>query len=187
MEFKEYKVADLAGLLGVAPKTIYKYIERGELVTVQCIEKGRKVTKVKISDDELLSFKQTYFSLPEENVSNQQVIDGNYEEILTSYEVVNEGKKDKTIEIIDKITSFTLQVTNQHNDQLREYIDRVIESEKQVKLLEDIEKRKETGYLEQISELKSEIAALKKENAELKEREKNAKVEYKSFFDLFKK
>jgi len=169
MQTRDYKVADLATILGVAPKTIYKYIEKGELITIQCIEKGRKVTKVTLTKDDLLEFKEKYFSLPLENESNHQVNESNCEEILTSYEVVNESKQDKTIEIIDKITNFTLQVTNQHNNQLKEYIDRVIESEKQVKLLEDIEKRKENEYLRQISEYKTKFASLEKENTELKQ------------------
>jgi len=153
MEEKKYKVADIASILGITPKTIYKLIENEELKTIQDTIRGRKITLVLCTDSELETLKNKYLEIKGKNTVNES----NYEDILTGYEVVNESKNIQTPDLIDKFMNFSITVNEQHNNQLKEYIERVIESEKQVRLLEDSERNKENGYLRQIAELKAEL------------------------------
>lgn len=160
---EKYKVSELAGLLGITPKTAYKVIEREQLITSKDIVNGREVTHIIISNEDILGLKQKYIK---NNVGKDTVNVGHYEDILTDNEyTVSRENIAVPIQILQEMQQYTITVNNQHREELREYIDRVINAEKQVKLLEDSETRKENEYLAKIKQLESENIHLKEQLA----------------------
>lgn len=163
---RKYKVADFAALLGVAAKTVYKMIEREEIMTVTEKVNNRATTLVVTTDEQTEELRRNY--------SKEQVRAGNYYENVTdnnhsitdveSYEVVktNDGNSFAS-EVIDRI----IAINDGYNEQLREYNERfkqvneeLVKEKSKVLLLEDKAGR-EGLYL-------NEINGLKKDNNRLK-------------------
>lgn len=171
------KVLDLAELLGITQKTVYRMIDRSELMTCQELVNNRPVTFIELTNASLEELKKKYSKIDSQNSVNVRHYDDNVTEINT----VNNSQM---VDIVDKMQTFILTVNDRHNGQVKEYVDRLISAEKQVLLLEDLEKRKETGYLQQIAELKADkeiqnerIKKLLEDNTELSKLIQNMKNE----------
>ena len=163
---RKYKVADFAALLGITAKTVYKMIDREEIMTVTEKVNNRATTLVVVTDEQISELKKNY--------SKEQVITGNCCENVTdnnhsimdaeSYEVVrNNNDVGFASEVIDRI----IAINDGYNEQLREYNERfkqvneeLVKEKSKVLLLEDKAGR-EGLYL-------NEINGLKKDNNRLK-------------------
>ena len=163
---RKMKVADFAALLGIAAKTVYKMIEREEIMTVTEKVNNRATTLVVVTDEQISELKKNY--------SKEQVITGNCCENVTdnnhsiidteSYEVVrNNNDTSFASEVIARI----IAINDGYNEQLREYNERfkqvneeLVKEKSKVLLLEDKAGR-EGLYL-------NEINGLKKDNNRLK-------------------
>lgn len=55
---KKFKVAEFAALLGIVPKTVYKMIERNEIITVSERVNNRQTTLVVTSDEQIQELKK---------------------------------------------------------------------------------------------------------------------------------
>ena len=155
---KKLKVAELAVILSITPKTAYKVIEREGLITSKDIVNGREITVINIDESSLLELQEKY----KENNGNNIVNNGNYEDILTAQYTIDSDKNIENKEnLLDKFINYSIAVNKEHREELKTYIERVINAEKQVKLLEDSEHNKESEYLRQVAELKAENEKLK--------------------------
>lgn len=164
---RKMKVADFAALLGVAAKTVYKMIEREEIMTVTEKVNNRATTLVVATDEQISELKKNY--------SKEQVITGNCCENVTDnnhsiidaegYEVVrNNNDTNFASEVIDRI----IAINDGYNEQLKEYNERLqrvndelVTERSKVLLLEDKAGR-EGLYLNEINGLKTDNEKLKK-------------------------
>lgn len=163
---KKLKVADFAALLGIVPKTVYKMIERGEIITVNEKVNNRSTTLVVTSDEQIQELKKAY--------GKEQVNNGNYYENVTENErlmsdieysgsVKHFDNNNFATEVIDRIVA----LNEGYNEQLKEYSEQLqkvneelVTAKSKVLFLEDKAGR-EGLYL-------NEINGLKKDNNRLK-------------------
>lgn len=164
---RKMKVADFAALLGIAAKTVYKMIEREEIMTVTEKVNNRATTLVVVTDEQISELKKNY--------SKEQVITGNCCENVTdnnhsiidteSYEVVrNNNDTSFASEVIARI----IAINDGYNEQLKEYNERLqrvndelVTEKSKVLLLEDKAGR-EGLYLNEINGLKTDNEKLKR-------------------------
>lgn len=164
---RKLKVAEFAALLGIVPKTVYKMIERNEIITVTEKVNNRQTTLVITNDEQIEEFRKSY--------SKNQVNNGNYYENVTenecseSYTERNEQVKNNygtefANEVIDKI----ITINNGYNEQINEYNNRLekvneqlITAKSKLLLLEDKAGR-EGVYINEINELRTDNNKLKK-------------------------
>lgn len=164
---RRLKVAEFAALLGIVPKTVYKMIERNEIVTVTEKVNNRQTTIVVTNDEQIEEFKKSY--------SKNQVNNGNYYENVTENEysenyierneqVKNHNGAEFANEVIDKI----ITLNNEYNEQINEYNNRLervneelITAKSKMLLLEDKAGREGT-YINEINELRTGNNKLKK-------------------------
>ena len=164
---KKLKVAEFATLLGIVPKTVYKMIERNEIITVNERVNNRQTTLVVTSDEQINELKKTY--------SKEQVNDGNYYENVTDNNHSITGYKESEVlkrldnnsfanDVIDRI----ITLNDGYNEQLKAYNDRLqrvneelITAKSKMLLLEDKAGR-EGLYVNEINELKKDNNRLKK-------------------------
>lgn len=164
---RKLKVAEFAALLGIVPKTVYKMIERNEIITVTEKVNNRQTTLVVTNDEQIEEFRKSY--------SKNQVNNGNYYENVTenecseSYTERNEQVKNNydaefANEVIDKI----ITLNNGYNEQINEYNNRLervneqlITAKSKLLLLEDKAGREGT-YINEINELRTDNNKLKK-------------------------
>jgi hypothetical protein len=158
---KKFKVADFATLLGIAAKTVYKMIEREEIMTVTEKVNNRPTTLVITTDEQISELRKNY--------GKEQVMTGNYYENVTDnnhsiidaegYEMVK-NNNDTTFasEVIDRI----IAINDGYNEKLREYNERfqqvndeLVKEKSRVLLLEDKAGR-EGLYIKEINELKTD-------------------------------
>jgi chromosome segregation ATPase len=148
----KYKVSEFAKVLGITEKTVYRMIERNELVTSQERVNNRAITYILINSGEL----DNYMSKYNVNVSQNNVNDVDNEEVF-------QGKIVKE-DLIDKIQSFMLEINKQnndtvkdlidnHNSTVKEYLDRTVTAETQHKLIETSERNKD----DEINKLRAEL------------------------------
>lgn len=164
---KKLKVAEFATLLGIVPKTVYKMIERNEIITVNERVNNRQTTLVVTSDEQINELKKTY--------SKEQVNDGNYYENVTDNNHSITGHKEyETLKKLDN-NSFANDVIDRiitlndgYNEQLKAYNDRLqrvneelMTAKSKMLLLEDKAGR-EGLYVNEINELKKDNNRLKK-------------------------
>ena len=164
---KKLKVADFATLLGIAPKTVYKMIERNEIMTVNEKVNNRQTTLVITNDEQIVELKKNYGKYQVNNLNcYNSVTDSNQQEQYTeSYEPVKQSfNNDFANEVIDKI----ITLNNGYNEQLNEYNDRLqrvneelITAKSKMLLLEDKAGR-EGYYINEINGLKTDNNRLKK-------------------------
>ena len=57
---KKLKVADFAALLGIVPKTVYKMIERNEVITVSERVNNRQTTLIVTDEEQIKNFRKIY-------------------------------------------------------------------------------------------------------------------------------
>lgn len=138
---KKYKVSEFSELVGLAQKTIYRMIERGELMTVNDTQNGRKIVLIVANDKVIEQIKK--------NNENLTVNDCQYEETLS----VNDMSKTQNANIVNEIADKILELTNSYNDRLMTVTDQLITYKSRVPLLEDKANR-EGLYLSEIKDLK---------------------------------
>lgn len=173
---RKFKVAEMATVLGVVPKTIYKMIDREELRTV--IEKvnNRQTTLIITNDEEIEKLKQNY--------SKYSVNGGNYYENVTVNEQLrNDNESNSQVKNNENNASMSdameciLALNNQYNEQLRienerhnEQLEKVNEQlvtyKAQMLLLED-SKNREGFHINEINELRKGNEQLKIRNERL--------------------
>lgn len=161
---KKLTVSELSSLLGVSVNTTWKKIHRKGLLTDKEVVNNREITVVLLTDDEYNDL------ISERNISDpfiNQVNNPNYEDNVIFNEGVNDVNPSVSSvnsgvninDLMDRVINYSLEV----NNQMKEYVDRVINAEKQVKLLEDLERRKDDDF----SRMQAEIKELKALNEQL--------------------
>jgi len=146
-EFEKVKVTVAARELGFTEKTIYRMLERNDLNSCQDIVKNRNITLI-IKDDK-------YYKILDEKIKNSsQDTDNDFKskDILTAHYTVNESKRSEMLDIIREISA----MSKYYSDSLKEYTDRVIESESQVKLITMTDNDKDN----EIHELRARVKEL---------------------------
>lgn len=162
---KRLKVAEFATLVGIVPKTVYKMIDRKEILTVNEKVNNRNITLIVTSDEQIAELRK--------NFSKDTVNVGNYYENVTenyhsqkdnySYETVKDNYNNNfNAEVIDRIIS----LSESYNEQLREVNDELIRVKSQQLLLEDKAGR-EGLYIAEINQLKNSNNELGNSNKRL--------------------
>lgn len=164
---RRMKVADFAALIGVVPKTVYKMIEREEIMTVNEKVNNRSTTLIVTTDEQIEELKKSH--------GKDTVNDGNCYENVTvnnrSMDDINSQYTEKinnnniiTAEVIDRI----ITLNEGYNEQLKEVTeklfavnDELVEVKSQTLLLEDKAGR-EGFYLNEINQLKNSNKRLMK-------------------------
>jgi hypothetical protein len=176
---KKLTVAELSQVLGVSVNTTWKKIKKRGLTTVKDMVNNREITFVLLEDgeyEELVSESSVHHPV------NSLGYDSNYEDIDTIHEGVKmpSSSFDSHVDVFS-IVERVMDYSKEMNNQVKEYINRVIDAEMQVKLLEDSENRKNNEY-HRISaenkELRLKFEILEKENLELKEKIKKYEAKW---------
>lgn len=163
---KKLKVADFAALLGIVPKTVYKMIERNEVITVSERVNNRQTTLIVTDDEQIENFRKVY--------GKTQVNNGNYYNSVTKNEQLqpviegevienNTHNNDFANEVIDRIIAlndgYNAQL-NEYNNRIQQVNEELITAKSKMLLLEDKAGR-EGLYLNEINELKEGNKRLK--------------------------
>lgn len=163
---KKLKVADFAALLGIVPKTVYKMIERNEVITVSERVNNRQTTLIVTDDEQIENFRKIY--------GKTQVNNGNYYNSVTENEQLqpviegevienNAHNNDFANEVIDRIIAlndgYNAQL-NEYNNRIQQVNEELITAKSKMLLLEDKAGR-EGLYLNEINELKEGNKRLK--------------------------
>lgn len=163
---KKLKVADFAALLGIVPKTVYKMIERNEVITVSERVNNRQITLIVTDDEQIENFRKVY--------GKTQVNNGNYYNSVTENEQLqpviegevienNTHNNDFANEVIDRIIAlndgYNAQL-NEYNNRIQQVNEELITAKSKMLLLEDKAGR-EGLYLNEINELKEGNKRLK--------------------------
>lgn len=150
---KRFKVSEFADLIGCTPKTVYKMIERNELVTVSERVNNRETTLIIINDKQIEDFKNQFGKLP--------VNEGNCEDILTYSEgnepVKNNNNNINNSEIIDKV----IDLSREYINRLSSVNEELVTYKSQVLLLEDKQKTEKESLERWQNEYYSKDAELK--------------------------
>lgn len=172
---KKFTVSELSRLLGVSVNTTWKKINKRGLITTKEVVNNREITVVVLNDDQ---FNELISESTGTQGVNNTVNNPYYEDTLpvnNHNEPVDNMYSQPTgalqgadmVAVIESVMNYSKEM----NDQVKEYVERVINAEKQVKLLEDVESRKENQYLEltaRTRELEGSIANIEDENNRLK-------------------
>ena len=129
---KRVKVADFAELVGCTPKTVYKMIERGELITGSERVNNRETTVIITSDKQIEDLQTQLGKLPVTNGEcneNVTVNDGNEP-------VKNNNDNIKVNEVIDKV----VELAKEYSNQLKTVNEELVTYKAQALLLEDKQK-----------------------------------------------
>ena len=170
---KKFKVADFAALIGIAPKTVYKMIERNEILTDTERVNNRNTTVIITSDEQIAELQKIYSKSP--------VNDGNYyENVTVNNHSMNENESYNTerannnsiltSDVIDRI----ITLNEGYNEQLKTVTeklftanDELVKVKSQQLLLEDKAGR-EGYYLNEINTLSKDNKQLVNVNNRLK-------------------
>ena len=158
---KTLKVADFATLLGIVPKTVYKMIERGEIITVTEKINNRSTTLVVTSDEQIQELKKTY--------GKDQVRNGNYYENVTENErLISDIEYSEPVKHIDN-NAFATEVIDRivalnegYNEQLKEYSEQLqkvneeLVTAKSKVLFLEVKAGREGLYINEINGLKTD-------------------------------
>lgn len=160
---KEFTVAEFSKILNTSVNTAWKKIKKNGLITIKKPVNNREITFVLLNDDQ-------YNNLISENETtnniNNNLNNPNYEDYVTLHEQVNIPQNQiDLVSVIENVMSYSRDM----NNQIKDYVDRVINAEKQVKLLEDIEKRKDDEFIKSQAKIKE---------LELKVKELEEKLKY---------
>lgn len=163
---KKLKVADFAALLGIVPKTVYKMIERNEVITVSERVNNRQTTLIVTDEEQIKNFRKIYgktqvnngncYNSVTENEQSQSVIEG---EIIEK----NTHNNDFANEVIDRIIALNDRYNaqlNEYNNCIQQVNEELITAKSKMLLLEDKAGR-EGLYLNEINELKEGNKRLK--------------------------
>lgn len=154
---KRVKVADFAELVGCTPKTVYKMIERGELITGSERVNNRETTVIITSDEQIEDLQIQLGKLPVnvgECNENVTVNDGN-EPVKNSNNNISESA------IVDKV----IELSHEYINRLTTVNEELVNYKSQVLLLEDkqkTEKENLTRWQQDFYEKDAELKTLKK-------------------------
>ena len=148
---QKYSISDLADILGVSRTTVNKKIKKHGFNIVQEYVNSRPLKLILVSDEELQALKKEIELIRDDNT----VLNNNAEtnlNVSTGNEGVNHAEsRADTGNIVENILRHNETVL----DQIRYYANSLVEAERnKVKLLEDLEKRKEDEYLKTMAENK---------------------------------
>ena len=152
---KKLSVDEYAKLIGVTPKTVYRRIEKGQVITCKDIVNNKEVTRVIVDDDEMLNSDMT--NTCQRQMTNDDMTSGNNPSIPIS--TVTQG--DKFLDLIKQMY--------EDNKHLSEYAG-------QIKLLTDSENKTKEEYFKVVQEnaqLKAKLDLQQKQLEELKEKLKS--------------
>lgn len=157
---KKYKISEFANILGITPKTVYRMIEREEIVTVSEKVNNRSTTIVVITDDDLEKLKENY--------SKSNVNVGNYYENVTVNDDTVTVSNTSQMNNNNNSTNEAIELLKEYNCTLNDRLDRLneelITSKSKQLLLEDMEHRQ--GYmLNEINELRRDNKQLMKDKS----------------------
>lgn len=173
----EYKVSELAIILGVQPKTVYRMIERGDVNVSDRIVNNRKMTVILLTASRIEELKKNYGKMTD----TSNVIDVEGKEILTDNDynksVQSQSIQLNPLETINKLVDTVVSLQSQVND--------YSVKAGQTMLLTDnlLQKEKDLDYW------KEEFFKLKLENERNKDKidqleAENQQLKQKSFFGL---
>ena len=148
MEEIKLKAVDFAKEVGCSQKTVYNMIEKGELITVNEIQKGRKITFVISNNKQISELKKIYDSV---NYNELQYYDNEtFNESECNSVNYNEVTKPDTIsDFANKI----IEITENFNEKYLKVNEELLNYKSKVPLLEDKANR-EGLYLQEIKDLK---------------------------------
>ncbi len=146
---KKLKVAEFATLLGIVPKTVYKMIERNEVITVTERVNNRQTTLIVTNNEQIEEFRKNY--------GKQQINNGNYYNSVTENNQsipVNNGNEysnnqnnsNLASEVIDKILTLNdgyYEQLNNYSDKIMSINEELISAKSNLLLLEDKRKTAE--------------------------------------------
>lgn len=164
---KKFKVADFATLIGIAPKTVYKMIERNEILTDTERVNNRNTTVIITSDEQIAELQKIYSKSPVNDgncYENVTVNNRSMDDLNTQYMEKINNNNIVTAEVIDRI----ITLNEGYNEQLKEVTeklftvnDELVKVKSQTLLLEDKAGR-EGFYLNEINQLKNSNKRLMK-------------------------
>lgn len=137
----KFKVSDFAGIIGCSQKTVYRMIERGELITVNEQVNGRKIVFILANNKQIEEIKK--------NQASFSVNDGNYEESLSN----NVSQNTTNAELLNVYADKLFEMNKINNEQIMKLNEELISFKSRVPLLEDKASR-EGLYLQEINTLK---------------------------------
>lgn len=137
----KFKVSDFAGIIGCSQKTVYRMIERGELITVNEQVNGRKIVFILANNKQIEEIKK--------NQASFSVNDGNYEESLSN----NVSQNTTNAELLNVYADKLFEMNKINNEQIMKLNEELISFKSRVPLLEDKASR-EGLYLSEINNLK---------------------------------
>ena len=147
MVLTRYSISELAKVLDISRTAVLKKIKKFGYETVSDEINGRNITLVPLTESQVNVLKN--------DVKKYKGFTQGVTLDLTSATgkesvSVNEAGMDVLKQVLKQFDTY--------NTQLQTYVNRLIESESKVKLLEDSEQRRENEYLSQIAELKTKLA-----------------------------
>lgn len=137
----KFKVSDFASIIGCSQKTVYRMIERGELITVNEQVNGRKIVFILANNKQIEEIKK--------NQASFSVNDGNYEESLSN----NVSQNTTNAELLNVYADKLFEMNKINNEQIMKLNEELISFKSRVPLLEDKASR-EGLYLSEINNLK---------------------------------
>ncbi|MDD3150167.1 MAG: hypothetical protein PHV68_04970 [Candidatus Gastranaerophilales bacterium] len=168
----KYQINELVEILGITRTAINRKISKYSFNTVHEYINGRKLKLIVLSSEELEALKHEVGVIKQKNTVSSNIHDtflnktpniDTYDELPKS--VVNSEK------LIEQVINLSETVQKQSNT-VQQYVDRIINAEKQVYLLENLENKNQNEYLRieaQNKQLRAKNEDLIKENAKLKE------------------
>jgi len=156
---ESYTVSELANSLECSLPVAKKKALSNHSGTTFKVINGKKLNAYKLSNDKLIELKEEIFRNKLTFVKNNDT-ESAYEVVSGINEVVSNryvpAEQSPIVEIMREYKNDLKELYKEHNEQL-------LNTQLQVRLLEDSERRKENEYLRQIAELKTENEKLKQE------------------------
>lgn len=163
---EEIKIADLARLWNVSVNTVWARIKKEGLLTSKRLDNNKEITFVSVPEEILKKYAVNNVINHTNNVDN--------EELLTANNPNNEINNPQTVDIIERIMTYSqgvneqlIAINNNYNEELRTVNNELIKYKSQMPLLEDKASR-EGLYLKEINELKEVNNNVNKRNEALK-------------------
>lgn len=176
--FREYTIGELETIWQTSEPTIRKKVKQNGLEKVSKKVRGKNITAFKISDNDLYRIKEEIQENKKIYAGGVNINENTQENIYESEEIFNKPLEATIVNDLPEtvITNIVKTVTKELDNVYRNNYEMLREKDQQIFLLEDSERKKEVGYLQQIAELKAEI--IRKDNTIEKQQEeiKNLKA-----------
>lgn len=168
---RKYQINELVDILGITRTAVNRKVSKYSFNTVHEYVNGRKMKLVLISDEELQALQHEVGMSRQKNT----VLGGGHDTHLNNSppgetlpkQRASGGSSDK---LVEQIVSLSETVQKQ-SDTVQQFVDRMVNAEKRVYLLENLENRHQEAYVQaeaQIKELTARNAQLREENEQLK-------------------